>query len=124
MISKGVEEEMMAALVPSLLFNTIEVMFVAKAMTRSQGESPILICTVELLVVGGGVWLLVELLLPPHAVMPSAAQSNAIKRKEAKRRSENWGSIADLHAEIVLRPRLVSGPRNRERLAKSVMVAL
>lgn len=64
----GVDAEIIGVLLPVLLISDMDVMLVAKAMIRSDGESPTLICTGVLWGAGGGgvVWVLLELLLP-HA---------------------------------------------------------
>jgi hypothetical protein len=76
-ISIGVEAEITGVLLPLLLFSDMEVMFMAKAMTRSEGESPTLICTGVLWGAGGAgvVWLLLVLLLPPQATSAKSAST-------------------------------------------------
>jgi len=46
-ISIGVDPEITGVVVPLLLFSVMDVMLVANAITRSEGESPTLTCTVE-----------------------------------------------------------------------------
>lgn len=81
-ISIGVEVETMGTVVPLLLFSVMEVMLVAKAITRSEGESPILTWSVLLCGAGGGgvVWLLLELLLPQPASDKRASRTKAAVR--------------------------------------------